>query len=42
MMHDTLTSLQKKLDDIIDNAKKLETDMTNKIDDNHTSLDAKI
>ena len=33
---------KKKSDDIIDDANNLDTDMTNKIDDNHTSLDVKI
>ena len=35
MMSNIITSFQKKSDDISDDAKKLETDMTSNINDNH-------
>ena len=42
MMHRMLTSLQKKSDDIMVEATKVETYTTNEIDDHHISLDVKI
>ena len=42
MIQDIFTSFQKKSDEIIVEATKFETDMNNKIDDHHTSLDARI